>query len=113
MEQIARSNTELLQEIRDEVRAFRTEIRDEAQAFRTEIQEEAQAFRAEVNAHFDGMSIRLDNLRTDLSDVRAETHTRFEGMRAQEACHFWLTFSAIVTSFLMLAALIAKAHHWI
>ncbi len=65
----------------------------------TEMRKEAQEFRAEMRA--------------DMRDLRSELRTEVRDLRRIHDRDFRITFGAIITTTLGLAALIARVSHWI
>ena len=81
------------------------DMRKEADDFRSEVRSEFKQLRAEIG------DLRSE-LRSEIGGLRSELHTEVRDIRRIHDRDFRITFGAIITATVGLAALIAHVAHW-
>ena len=92
--------------LRSEIGALFAELRAEIDAFRSEL-------RSELHSEVSGLRSEMGGLRSEMGELRSELHSKVSELRRIHDRDFHLTFGAIVTTALGLAALIAHVAHWL
>lgn len=118
VETMAQQNLVNQQTLVADLRSLRTEIGTLFAELRAELRSEMGAFRSELRSELHSV---LGELRSELhsemselrSELRSELHSEVSELRRIHDRDFRLTFGAIVTTALGLAALIAHVAHWL
>ncbi|MGH7153997.1 MAG: hypothetical protein ACREF3_08695 [Acetobacteraceae bacterium] len=99
LETIAQQTAAALQGLQAEMRGFRSDLHQEIGGLRSEMKQEIGGLRSEMKQEIGGLR---SDLRSDVAGLR-RIHDR----------DFRLTFAAIITTAVGLAALIAHVAHWL
>jgi len=106
VETMAQQNLVNQQTLVADVRGLRTEIG----TLFAELRAEIDAFRSELRSE---LHSEVSGLRSEMGELRSELHSEVSELRRTHDRDFRLTFGAIVTTALGLAALIAHVAHWL
>lgn len=96
----------VLETIAAQISATLAEMRREAQEMRADLHD----FRSEMRADLHNFR---SEMRADMGHLRCELRTEVRDLRRIHDRDFRITFGAVVTTTLGLAALIAHVAHWI
>ena len=110
LETLAAQIVGTLADIRKDMHEFRSEMRSGLAGLRSEVSSEIGGLRPEMRSEISGLR---SEVHSEISGLRSEVRSDIGDLRRIHDRDFRITFGAIVTTTVGLAALMAHVAHWL